>query len=263
VLASLKNVIAGTIVRPQHCVPAGIQSRYGRWEPLLRSGNLMLELGNKEEGWFRRGSYFEITRQYDKALAEYTKLSTLHPCCRSGFLHMARVYNVLQMSNRAVACIEKAQLLDPKRAKQLRWSLVQALDGVHDEARQAAILKQLIAEGGADGIEATYHMAVHAEGAGKFDDAESWMEKCLAASPKDAVFHVSLGKLMLARRTAKGKLASAINQLETAFHLAPENYEACYYLGLSYNYAGRVGDAILALRHAVDLQPRPARDIRP
>lgn len=223
--------------------------------PLLRSGDLMLELGNKEEGWFRRGMYFESMQMYDQAAVEYKKLTSMHSCCRSGFLHLARVYELQSKSGEAIDCLQKAQRLDPARAKQLRWSFFQAYGDLHRYKEQNEVLDAMIADGGKEAEEALYQKATFADVSGNNDGAEKWLQRCIQLSPGDPTYHLHLGKIMLQRRSERSRLIVATKHLETSVRLSPNSYEAFYNLGLAYKYSGNVQDAILALRHAVDLQP--------
>ncbi|HLK57169.1 MAG TPA: tetratricopeptide repeat protein [Chthonomonadaceae bacterium] len=223
--------------------------------PMLRSGELLLQAGNKEEGWYREGVYYETIHQPELALKEYTNLTTLHSCCRSGYIHLARVYGLINNPQKELECLHKAQELDPARAKELEWSIVDALNEERDDEGCARVLKGIETRGGKEADEAAYQLAVLADHTGKTDEAIQWMRRCVASQPKDGVFHRELGRLLLEQRGDSAKLQAAIPQLETAVQLAPEDYNAFYELGRAYSYANNLDDAILALRHAVDLQP--------
>ncbi len=223
--------------------------------PLLRSAEMMLRMGNKEEGWYRRGLYFESTGKPELALIEYKRLTTMHHACRSGYIHMARAYGAMKKPLKSLEYIRKARERAPARAKELDWVLIDALGQTHDDNERIAMLHAIAKEGGSEGNEAAFHLAKLSDAAGKRPEAEKWLRKCVQNVPKDAIFRLELGKSLLHRRGDKAILTSAILELEAAVRLARENRDAAYFLGLAYSYAGRTEDAILALRHAVDLQP--------
>ena len=57
------------------------------------------------------------------------------------------------------------------------------------------------------------------------------------------------------RALQSGDVDGAIRLLETACSMAPDDYQACIYLGAAYSKAGRSSDAIDITSHAVELQP--------
>jgi tetratricopeptide (TPR) repeat protein len=224
-------------------------------KPMLWSGDLVLKLGEKEEGWYRRGRYFESSGQFEKAIAEYTKLTTMHDCCRSGYMHLARTYQQMGRHELAVQYLEKAQQLEPARAAELDWAVCQNLLNTKEIAKRDNKLKQLAESSHPDAVEAQFQLGVMADGDGDFDKAEQWLRRALKNNPKDGVICLSLGKTLLQRRTDPKRLQEAVRMLETAVTLAPDNAEACYRLGLAYGYTGETEKQIFALRHAVDLSP--------
>lgn len=222
---------------------------------ILRSGNLMLKAKNIEEGHYRRGLYFETIGRPDLALEEYKILARMHDCCRSGYVHMGRAYAQMSQHEKTVECLLKAQKLEPARAKELDWLIIDALGQSHEDDESLKRLRAIVREGGKDGIEACFQLAKLANTAGKLDEAEQWLNKCVESDPKDAVFRAERGRFLLQQRGDAAKLKAAIRDLEAALPLSPDDRNAFYSLGLAYSYSGNLEDSILALRHAVDLQP--------
>lgn len=222
---------------------------------LLRSGNMMLKAEKNEEGWYRRGLYFEAIEKPELALKEYENLTKKHDSCRSGFMHIARAYTAMEKHEKALLYLRKAQKMAPARAKELDWTVIDALGQTKSDTERIGILKSIVAEGGKDGSEAMYQLAKISDGAGKSDEAEDWLRKCVAYDPKDSVFRTELGRLFLSQRGKPEKLKAATSELEEAVRLDPTNYNAVYGLGLAYLYADNIDQAILTLRHAVDIRP--------
>ena len=223
--------------------------------PLLRSSEMMLRTGKKEEAWYRRGLYFETTGRPDLALREYTRLTTLHHSCRSGYIHMARAFGAMRKHEKALEYLRKACDRDPARARELDWLMIDALGQTHEDNTRIKMLQAIVKEGGKEGNEAAFQLAKLTDAAGKRQEAEKWLRTCVQNDPKDAVFRLELGKFLLQQRSDPAKLQSAIGELEESVRLDRTSREATYSLGLAYSYAGRLEEAVFALRHAVDLQP--------
>lgn len=224
-------------------------------EPLLRSGDLLLQAGEKEEGHYRRGLYFEGIGRPSLAIKEYFQLNKMHSYCRSSYIHIARAYGAMHQAAKTLAYLRLAQQHDPARANELDWSIVQAYGDLRNETVRIQALLAMVARNDKSSNEARYQLATSADTAGKTDEAARWLRECIAHEPTDGVFHTDLGKVLLQQRNDPAKLKEATQELEAAVRLAPDNYEAFYYLGLAYSYADRREDAVLALRHSVDLQP--------
>jgi predicted Zn-dependent protease len=224
-------------------------------KPLLRSGDLLMQIGQTEEGHYRRGLYFETVGKPDLAIKEYFFLNKMHAYCRSSYIHIARAYGAMHKPEKTLAYLKLAQQHDPPRAKELEWSIIQAYGDLRNETIRLDALRAMVARNDKDSNEARYQLATSADTAGNFDDAVRWFHECIAHDSRDGVFRIDLGKILLQQRNDPAKLREATDQLEAAVRLLPDNYEAFYYLGLAYSYLDRKDDAVLALRHAVDLQP--------
>jgi tetratricopeptide (TPR) repeat protein len=224
-------------------------------KPLLRSADLLLQAGEKEEGHYRRGLYFEAMGRPSLAVPEYFQLNKMHSYCRSSYIHIARAYAAMHQPTKTLAYLKMAQQHDPPRANELDWSIIQAYGDLRNESVRLDALRAMVARNDKASNEARYQLATSADAAGKTDEGAQWLRECILHEPNDGVFHADLGKVLLQQRNDPVKLKEATEHLETAIHLAPDNYEGFYYLGLAYSYVDRKEDAILALRHAVDLQP--------
>ena len=224
-------------------------------KPLLRSGDLLMQIGEKEEGHYRRGLYFEGTGQPDLAIKEYVQLNKMHSYCRASYIHMARAYGAMHQPAKTLAYLLLAQQHDLPRARDLEWSIVQAYGELRTEDARLKALNAMVARNDRDSNEARYQLSTIADGAGKNDEAVRWMRECVRYAPNDGIFRTDLGKMLLQQRTDPKKLKEATEQLEIAVRLSPDNYETFYFLGMAYSYVDRKEDAVLALRHAVDLQP--------
>ncbi len=223
--------------------------------PLLRSGDLLMQIGQKEEGHYRRGLYFESVGKPDLAVKEYFQLNKMHSYCRSSYIHIARAYGAMHQPEKTLKYLRMAQQHDPERAKELDWSVIQAYGDIRNEKVRLDALRAIVARNDKDSNEARYQLATSADTAGNFDEAVRWLHECIQNEPNDGVFRTDLGKILLQQRSDPAKLREATQQLEQAVRLSPDNYESFYYLGLVYSYQDRKDEAILALRHAVDLQP--------
>ena len=222
---------------------------------LLRSGDLWLQHAVREEGWYRRGKYFEQIGQPQRALDEYSHLTKLHSCCRNGYIHLARVYLQMRQPLKARECLITAQRVEPARARELDSRLVQTYTDRRDDATRRALLLQLVERGGEEVHNYYFQLCAMADTAGKFDEAESWVRECVHVRPKHSGYRQLLAKLLLQRRQDPTKLKEGIRELETAVRISPEDPDAYYSLGLAYSYANCLDDAILSLRHSIDLAP--------
>lgn len=246
---------AGRRVRAADAYYAAGQLGVENSRPILRSGDMLLKLGNKEEGWYRRGLYFETVADFKSAFQEYQKLTTLHSCCRSGYIHIARLYQSSNRPARVVEYLKKAGIVEPAKAKELRWLLAQAYQDLRDDVSRDNVLHQIVAGGGDEAVAAKFKLAQLADKNGRFEQTESLLNQCVAAKPNDGEYRLALGKQYLQRRDDPAILQKAIGELEAAVHAGPRNADAYYQLGLAYSAANRVEDSVLALRHTIDLAP--------
>ena len=222
---------------------------------LLHAADNLVKANNVEESWYYRGLYFELFNQPELAIKEYAKLTGTHQYCRSGYLHSARAYSHMKQPEKTLECLKKAQKLNPEQAKELDWSFVSTYGEMKIDKPAVVLLEKMIAENRPDKDEAHFSLAKIATGNGKFDEGLKQMEQCVALKPKDAGYRRELGKLYLDRRGDKAALKKAIEQLETAVRLMPEDVGALFELGRAYSYVERWEDAVLTLRHTVDLNP--------
>jgi tetratricopeptide (TPR) repeat protein len=154
-----------------------------------------------------------------------------------------------------VDCLTKAAALEPKKARELRWLLAQAYQDLHDDVKRDKILREVVTDGGDEGVAAMSKLAEIADKNGRFDQAEDLLRKCVLARPADATYRLALGKQYLQRRDDPAVLKRAVNELEAAVSAAPQNPDAFYQLGVAYKAANRTDDSIMALRHGIDLAP--------
>lgn len=222
---------------------------------LLHAANNLVKADNIEESWYYRGLYYELFNQPELAVKEYSKLTGTHQYCRSGYLHMARAYSQMKQPEKTIDCLKKAQKLNPEQAKELDWSFITTYGDMKVDKPAVELLEKMIAENRPDKDEAHFSLAKIANGNGKFDAGLKHMEQCVALKPNDAGYRRELGILYLDRRGDKEALKKAVEQLETAVRLTPEDVGALFELGRTYSYVERWEDSVLTLRHAVDLNP--------
>ena len=222
---------------------------------LLHAADCLVKANNVEESWYYRGLYHELFNQPEIAVKEYGRLTTTHQYCRSGYLHQARAYSMMKQPEKTLACIEKAKKLNPEQAKELDWSIISTYNEMKRDKPAVAILHVMIAENRPDKDEAYFSLARVATSNGKFDEGLQNMEQCVALKPDDSGYRRELGKIYLERRGDPVMLQKAIEQLEAAVRLMPTDVNSLFELGRAYSYADRWEDAVLTLRHAVDLNP--------
>jgi tetratricopeptide (TPR) repeat protein len=103
--------------------------------------------------------------------------------------------------------------------------------------------------------EAHRALAVIAESLGDFDEAERQYGEALRLAPDDAATHRFLGALLFSRRGLEDRLERAIALLERSASLDGSEAASFVALGHAYDAAGRRAEALLTLRHAIDLAP--------
>ena len=93
----------------------------------------------------------------------------------------------------------------------------------------------------------------YAEQNRNLDEARSMLERALGQKPHDGAFLDSLGWIIL----KQGRVARAIDQLQQAAELTPEDPTVNYHLGVAYWQAGRRVEAENQWRRALILNPDP------
>ncbi len=153
----------------------------------------------------------------------------------------------------AVARLETAARQTPRSAAV--WSALARVYRRSGRTRRAlAAWRRVAALDAAAAPDACRERAALYESLADFDHAEQAYEEALRRS-RDAVSHRLYGSLLLRRRHLGDRLPRAIAQLERAVALAPDDPAGFIALSSAYEAAGRDAEALVALRHAIDLAP--------
>lgn len=154
----------------------------------------------------------------------------------------------------ALARLEAARGRQPRSAAVWRY-LARAYRRLGRAREAAAAWQQVAILDPAEAHEADRELARMAESLADFDGAERLYEACARLRPDDAEDCRLYGSLLALRRRQGDRLPRAIAQLERAVALDTEDPSGFLALGQVYEAAGRDGEALIAIRHAIDLAP--------
>lgn len=137
------------------------------------------------------------------------------------------------------------------------WSLffdrAVALDRSHQWNRAEADLRHALSLSPDQPYVLNYLGYSYAEQDRNLDEARRMLERALAQKPHDGAFLDSLGWIIL----KQGNVPAALDQLQQAAELTPEDPAVNYHLGVAYWMAGRRVEAENQWRRALILNPDP------
>ena len=236
------------------CFRSAYDQRWERAPSLQYLGEALGKMGRVEESLYRTGLYYEAMGQPEKALAEYRKLSDLHQNDVYGSLHVARAYGLMGQHRQQESVLLSAWKQD-RSEPGLLGDLARCYESLKEFDKEKQSWEQYLQADPSHAEEAYQHLGALADVRGQLDEAERLYRKCIELAPDSAPNKLQLARLLLARRAAPEKLAEAIRLLEDAIRLSRDSSALFSQLGLAYMYAQRKEEAILALRHAIDLEP--------
>lgn len=100
-----------------------------------------------------------------------------------------------------------------------------------------------------------YSMAMQAFTSGDLDRAMKRIEASLAANPEVSKSHVLKGRIL----AEKGQLGPAMTSLDQAITIDPNDFEAWYYQGVTFERLSRPADAMAKFQKAAELDPTSAQ----
>lgn len=230
-------------------------------EALWHASPNFLRGGNREDGYYARGLFFENINRFFEALAEYDKLTKMHSCCQTGFMHVSRVQSKMGKPRAALATLQSAAKL-PQAPPKLYADLARAYGAVKDLKRQAEMWQEFIRHDASNADLGYQNLGTLAETAGQIEEAERLYRKCVELQPDADLHRLRLARLLIQYRSEPGRLPEAVKHLERAVTLAP-NRDNYFQLGIAYRYSGRMQEAIFALQHAIDLDPGDGEAYQP
>lgn len=212
----------------------------------------------REDAIYLEGLLYETRGDYERALTQYRKLTQIHSCCHSGFMHIARIQVKEGRAQEALRTLRRAEKI-PGAPPKLYVELAKVYGKLKQPDNEQAMWREVIKRDPQNADLGYQHLGVLADLAGKIDEAEAHYRKCVELQPTADLYWFKLGKLLLQRRTEGSRLQDGIAALEQAVKLAPLEPDSFLELAAAYRYAGRNNEALWAARHAVDLDPGDGR----
>jgi eukaryotic-like serine/threonine-protein kinase len=189
----------------------------GQWDKAIADYTKVIELNPKDAGaWFQRASGCANLKQWDKALADYTKAIELDPKLAGVWYNRGNAYYGLKQWDQALADYTRAIELDPKHAPAHNSLGAILCDVKHD-----------------------------------YDGAIMEFRQAIDLDPKSAPAHGNLGNALM----AKNQLDEASAEYRKAIELDPKNAPAHYCLGIALQAKKQLDEAIGEYKKAIDLQP--------
>jgi protein O-GlcNAc transferase len=118
-------------------------------------------------------------------------------------------------------------------------------------ASDAARLYRQILQDHADHAGALHLLGVAALECGQQHEALDWLQRAIAVAPDNVVYRLSLGQAL----TTLGQLEDAIDTYRQATEISPDLVEAWFALGIALQSAGRRLDAVGAYERVLALRP--------
>ena len=229
-----------------------------QYEPgavLLKAGQASSYKGDKMQAAFLRGQYFEYVGQLPAALGYFQMLVSDPIHGRAAGVFVARVLTKMGKYQAAIDVLKKAIALDPRSAD-LRRQLAGVYDKMHLVTRQIAALKEAAELDPGKAHRDYYDLGRIALDVGKYDEAEQLLEKSISLNPRVSQYHYSLGQTYLLRPDMGGRLGMAIQHLEEAERLAPDDVHVHDFLSTAYIKAGKWTEAAIALHRSANAAPQ-------
>jgi predicted Zn-dependent protease len=217
-----------------------------------------LRAGRREQALFLKGRDLEQTSDLAAAARVYQELISLRPKSDAGYRHLARVRIAQGDTEGAIRLLRRAATLPaPNPRVFLRLALAYQKLGNHQAKEEAwAEFRKRSPE---EAYLVDANEATAADTAGRLDEAEERLRRCIQAQPRAVQYQIRLGQLLIERRADPGRLREARDLLEVAVAEARSDVEAHLALGTAYRYSGLRREAVWALRHAIDLEPGNGR----
>jgi tetratricopeptide (TPR) repeat protein len=211
--------------------------------------------GDAVETAFLLGQYYEYTGDVDAASKQFRSLVDNPKYRRPALSYMARSQAAAGRYAASLDTLNRAIALDPKSGA-LRRQLAEVYDKLHVVTKQTEALQDAarLDPGGAD--RDYYQLGKIALDVGHYDEAEAMLGKAIALAPQEAQYHYSLGQTLLLRAGSGDRLNGAIQHLEEAARLNPDNAGAHDFLSSAYIKAQRWQDAAVALHRSADIAPQ-------
>jgi tetratricopeptide (TPR) repeat protein len=223
-------------------------------ECLRRAGEACRQAGNAACAEELLGQHAERSGDYTGALEHYRRLGALPGYRVLAYRRSAAALGRMGRHRQAIDTLKQAIDLQSNPGDLYRQlagacSKAQRVNEQVEALHQAARLDPEQAHGD------FYLLGQLAFDAGKYDEAERYLEKSVELQPGSSKYQYMLGRTYLTGPENGDRLTRAIARLETAQRLAPQQGYAHDFLSVAYLKAQRWPEAAAALHHAIDLAP--------
>jgi tetratricopeptide (TPR) repeat protein len=215
----------------------------------------------KYDRFLTTGKKHIVAREYARAILDFKNAVRIMPKKADPYYELGLAYLALKpWSLDAVAAFRKATELDPNHAGaqiKLAEMFVRSRDERLAEDAESRVQKVLAAS--PNDIDALFTLAATQVQLDRPDEAERYLKEILAKSPVDLKSSVGLAELKFSQKDIKGAEAA----LEDAVRKAPESPEAAVALGTLYASTGKLTTAKHLFEKAIQLDPKnPAALVR-
>jgi tetratricopeptide (TPR) repeat protein len=214
--------------------------------------------GHHEQALYLRGREAELLHRSADAEKIYRELISLRPASDAGYRHLARVLQEKGDVRGAIVQLQKAARMkgaNPRVYMRLALAYRALADRKKEDASWAEFRKRRPEEE----YLVESNLATAADTAGRLDEAENHLRRCIQLKPDSPEYRTRLGQLLIERRSEPRRLEEAVKVLEQSVAATPDDGDAFLALGTAYRYSGLRQEAIWALRHAIDLEPGNGR----
>jgi tetratricopeptide (TPR) repeat protein len=223
-----------------------------QWEKAIAEFSKAIDLNpNLARAYGSRGDAYSSEGQFDRAIADYTVAIELDPNNDTAYLDRGNAYDNKSEYSKAIADYTSAVTLNPKLAEAYNnRGYVYFETGDYNRAitdyTMAIELNRNYAE-------AYYNRAYAHDEKGEFDEAIADYNIAIAINPNDPDAYINRGHVY----EEKGKYDEAINDYTRAIELDPRSASSYYNRGLAYQKLGELGKAEDDFNKAKELSNPP------
>lgn len=218
------------------------------------SAEAFLKAGQRDMHERMLATYYQGSGQPEAGLRLAQRRLKSNPDDELAYRQVAGALGALERTAERIRILEQAHARFPESAD-VTVSLARTYTEQNMGDQALSMLRKAAEGPGNSSVPVLSTLASLCNSTGRLDEAEALYRRVIPLTRAVPGPRPVLAALLLRQRDEPEKLAEATRLLEESHRLEPGNAGITYELGMAYSHAGRTREAILALRHAIDLDP--------